>query len=131
ARQSAISALLASPVDMRAIVGGLDDICDVERIIARVAVGRCSPRDVAGLSQCLESLPALFDRLKKLPRFEDVAPELLMQQKFCEEQAAYLKSAILPEPAPHLREGGVVANGFDAELDRLRSLATNSQQWLA
>ena len=131
ARQSAISALLSSPTDMNVIVDGFDEICDVERIIARIAVGRASPRDLAGLSRCLESLPELFERLQKLPRFEDVAPELLMQRKFCGEQAAFLKSAIKPEPAPHLREGGVIADGFDAELDRLRALATNSQQWLA
>ena len=131
ARQSAIAALLASPMDMKVIVDGLDDICDVERIIARIAVGRASPRDLAGLSRCLESLPVLFDRLGKLPRFEDIAPELLGQRTFCEEQSVFLRSAILAEPAPHLREGGVIADGFDAELDRLRSLATNSQQWLA
>ena len=131
ARQGAISALIASPLDLKAIVDGLDDICDVERIIARIAVGRASPRDLSGLSRCLESLPALFERLQKLPRFEEVAPELLGQKAFCEQQAKYVNQAILPEPAPHLREGGVIANGFDAELDRLRSLATNSQQWLA
>ena len=131
ARQAAIAAMLASPADLKIIVAGLDEICDVERIIARIAVGRASPRDLAGLSRCLDSLPELFERLRKLPRFEEVAPELLEQRKFCEEQAAYLNSAIKPEPAPHLREGGVIADGFDAELDRLRSLATNSQQWLA
>ena len=131
ARQSAIAALLASPIDMVAVQDALDDICDVERVIARVAVGRASPRDLAGMSRCLESLPRLFERLAKVPRFEDVAPELLAQQTFCEQQAAHLKSAIMPEPAPHLRDGGVIADGFDAELDRLRSLATNSQQWLA
>jgi DNA mismatch repair protein MutS len=131
ARQSAIAALLASPAELRAIADALDDICDVERIIARIAVGRAAPRDLSALSRCLESLPHLFDRLGKLPRFEDVAPELLAQRRFCDEQAKYLKSAILPDPAPHLREGGVIAGGFDAELDRHRAIATNSQQWLA
>ncbi|MGE5612068.1 MAG: DNA mismatch repair protein MutS, partial [Bacillota bacterium] len=43
----------------------------------------------------------------------------------------YLAGAIKPDPAPHLREGGVIAAGFDAELDRLREIGTNSQQWLA
>jgi DNA mismatch repair protein MutS len=131
ARQSAIAALLSSPADLRAILDGLDDICDVERIIARIALGRVSPRDLAGLSRCLDSLPRLFERLRQLPRFEEVAPELLSQQSFCNEQSKFLASAIAPEPAPHLREGGVIADGFDAELDRLRALTTNSQQWLA
>src|SRR5207247_6602321 len=47
------------------------------------------------------------------------------------EQAAYLAGAILPDPAPHLRDGGVIADAFDPELDRLRDIAANSQQWLA
>ena len=131
ARQSAIAALLASPLDMKAVVEGLNDICDIERIIARVAVGRASPRDVAGLSRCLELLPKLFATLQQMPGFEAVAPELLGQKDFCDQQAKFVNTAIMPEPAPHLREGGVIANGFDPELDRLRSLATNSQQWLA
>jgi DNA mismatch repair protein MutS len=131
ARQSAISALVASPADLKGIVEALDEVCDVERVIGRVAVGRCTPRDLASLGRCLDALPKLFERLQKLPRFEDVAPELLMQRKFCDERGKYLKSAILPDPAPHLREGGVIADGYDAELDRLRNLGANSQQWLA
>ena len=131
ARQNAIAALLGSPVDLKAIVDDLDDICDVERIIARIAVGRANPRDLSALSRCLDSMPRLFDRLQTLPKFADVAPELLDQRAFCTEQAKYLTGAILTEPAPHLREGGVIADRFDAELDRLRDIATNSQQWLA
>jgi DNA mismatch repair protein MutS len=130
ARQSAIEALLSSPADLKAIVDEIP-ICDVERIIGRIAVGRASPRDLAGLGRCIEALPKLFDRLAKLPRFEDVAPELLVQRKFCDEQSKYLKSSIKEDPAPHLREGGVIADGFDPELDRLRAISTNSQQWLA
>jgi DNA mismatch repair protein MutS len=130
ARQSAISALLASPVDLKQIVAELDDICDIERVIGRIAVGRANPRDLAGLTRCLEALPRLFDKLGKLPRFEDVAPELLSQRSFCQQQGEFLKSAILPDPALHLREGGVIASGFDLELDRLRGLSDSSQKWL-
>ncbi len=45
--------------------------------------------------------------------------------------AAYLATAIKPDPATHLREGNVIAGGFDPELDRLREIDHNSQQWLA
>src|SRR5207249_5903469 len=67
ARQGAIAALLESPPALKAIVGHLDDVCDVERIIARLAVGRVGPRDLSGLSRCLTKLPELFDRLESLP----------------------------------------------------------------
>lgn len=131
ARQSAVEALVAAPAELNALIAAMEEVCDIERVLGRIAVGRANPRDLAGLSRCLESMPRLLDQLARVPRFEDVAPELLGQRGFCSERAAYLKSAIKAEPAPHLREGGVIADGFDAELDRLRNIATNSQQWLA
>jgi len=107
---------------------------DIERIVARLAVNRANPRDLAGLGRCLADLPragGLFERLEKLPKFSEVAPELLKQRGFCDERGRAIASAILAEPAPHLREGGVIADGHDAELDRLRNIGTTSQEWLA
>jgi DNA mismatch repair protein MutS len=131
ARQGAIAALLESPSTLKSIVETLDGVCDVERIIARIAVARAGPRDLASLGRCLSALPALLDKLQSLANAAEVAPELEALRPFCAEQAAYIAGAILPDPAPHLREGGVIATGFDAELDRLKDIGTNSQQWLA
>jgi DNA mismatch repair protein MutS len=116
---------------LKQIVEALEEVCDIERIIGRVTVGRASPRDLAGLQKCLKSIPDLFDRLEQLPDAQSVAPELLKHRPFCAQQSSFLESAIMPDPAPHLREGGVIASGYDPELDRLREIATNSQQWLA
>ncbi len=131
ARQNAIAALLGSADALKVVVACLDDVCDIERIVARIAVNRASPRDLAALSRCLQLLPKLLDQLQRLDRAEDVAPELTLSREFCVDQGRYLASAIKPDPAPHLREGNVIAPGFDAELDRLREIGTNSQQWLA
>ncbi|MGC4031217.1 MAG: DNA mismatch repair protein MutS [Tepidisphaeraceae bacterium] len=131
ARQSAISTLLNSPVDLKAVAGELDNVCDIERIVARLSVNRASPRDVAGLGRCLDALPRLIDRLAALPEPAAVSPEFAVMRDFVTQQAAYIKSAILPDPAPHLREGGAIAAGFDAELDRLRTIGEGGQQWLA
>ena len=131
ARQNAIAALIASPIDLRSIANELDGICDIERIIARVAVGRAAPRDLASLSRCLQQLPQLLDRLSKLSGAQHIAPDLQSARGLAQEQAKLLQSAILPDPAPHLREGGVIAPGYDAELDRLRNIAEGGQRWLA
>jgi DNA mismatch repair protein MutS len=131
ARQAAIAALLESPAELRQIIEHLEDVCDIERIVGRIAVGRAAPRDLAALGRCLEAMPAFLDRLAVLPRANEVAPELLALRPFCEQQANALEKAVKSDPAPHLREGGVIADGFDVELDRLRGLGTNSQQWLA
>ena len=130
-RQRAVAALVARPTELRALAGSLGDICDVERIVARLTVGRASPRDLAALGKCLAAMPKLIDRLKQLTDGECVAAELLNSEPFCAEQADFLASAVLPDPAAHLREGGVIAQKFHAELDRLKGIATNSQQSLA
>ena len=110
----------------------LDDVCDIERIVGRVAVGRAGPRDLAALGKCLAvAAGAARSACNRCRNATDVAPELDALRPFCAEQAKYLTGAIKPDPAPHLREGGVIADGFDPELDRLRDIGTNSQQWLA
>jgi DNA mismatch repair protein MutS len=131
ARQSAIAALLESPPALRAVIEHLDDVCDIERIVSRISINRATPRDLAALGRCLKALPALLEGLQKLERAEDVAPELLTLRPFCAEQGEYLDGAIKADPPPHLRDGNVIAAKFDAELDRLREIGTNSQQWLA
>src|SRR5687768_5258479 len=131
ARQVAIAALLESQATLKTIRESFDDVCDVERVIGRLAVGRVGPRDLSGLSRCLAALPKLFDQLESLANAQAVSPELASSRDFCAEQGKFLSEAILPDPASHLREGSVIATGFDPELDRLRDIGTNSQQWLA
>ncbi len=131
ARQNAIAAFLAAPQDLGAIVEMLDDVCDIERIVARVSLGRAAPRDLASLARCLLNMPKLLERLAALPDHSAVAPELIGLGDFCAERGKYLAGAIKADPEPHLREGGVIADGFDPELDRLRRISTSSHQWLA
>src|SRR3954454_19095498 len=68
ARQDAIAALLESPPDLKYVLTEMEKVCDIERIVGRLAVNRANPRDLAGLGKCLCDLPTgLFDRLAKLP----------------------------------------------------------------
>jgi len=131
ARQDAIAALLDVPSTLRNIIDAMGSLCDIERVVARLTVGRASPRDLCGLGKCLASLPKLFDEVESLPGAKLVAPDLTQSRDFCVEQAKYIVSAILPDPAAHLREGNVINSGFDPSLDHLRELGNNSQQWLA
>ena len=131
ARQNAVAALLQSPQGLKTLVAKLDNVCDIERIIARLAVNRVSPRDLASLGRSLSSLPEVFDALQAMDNHAQIAPELLGLRPFCLDQANYIIAAILPTPEHHLREGGVIAKGFDPELDRLRTLSEDSNTWLA
>ena len=128
ARQHAVAALKGQPPALKTLREKLCGICDIERVLGRLAVSRANPRDLAALSASLAAMPALLDLLRDLPA---VAMELPDLASFCGEQAGFLRSAIKPDPASHLREGGVIAKGFSRELDELRSIGRDSQQWLA
>ncbi len=139
ARQNAISALLDSQVTGE-IHELLSTISDVERILARVALRSARPRDLIGLRQTLACLPGLKLILKKCSNPLDPSNEsrhksaLLnnISQDFGEfsELCLELEKAIMANPPVVLREGGVIADGYDAELDELRQLSTNSSQYL-
>lgn len=102
-------------------------IADIERISTRIALKTARPRDLSGLATSLQQLPALQMLLKNcqasllqtLGENLNVPPDMLD-----------ILSAIKPEPASLLRDGGVIADGFDAELDELRSLQTNHGDFL-
>ena len=128
ARQEAVAELRRDPPGLKRLAEKLKEACDVERIVGRLAVNRAAPRDLAALSACLASMPALLDVLKQYPAAAGELPDLA---EFCGEQAGFLRSAIKPDPAPHLREGDVIARGFSRELDELRSIGRDSQAWLA
>ena len=101
---------------------------DVERITARIALKSARPRDLSGLRETLARLPALSAvlSLAPSPRLAALAMALAPQNSL----HALLASAIRPEPAAVLREGGVIADGFDAELDELRAIQSNCGQFL-
>jgi len=101
---------------------------DIERILARVALRSARPRDLSTLRDALLALPELAKTLAPLdsPRLKALLNECGQHDA----QAALLKSAINTQPPVLLRDGGVIANGYDAELDEFRELATNADQFL-
>ncbi len=101
---------------------------DVERIASRLALKSARPRDLSGLRDTLKRLPDLNTVIGAAgsPRMLDIAAHLTPQ----DDLATVLTSAIRDEPASVLREGGVIADGFDGELDELRAIQTNCGEFL-
>lgn len=124
-RQDAVQALQSGVAD--SLRADLTSVSDIERIAARIALASARPRDLSALRDTLLSLPALRQTLSG-------QSALLLQQcqtqLDCPEQILHLLKAIKDEPASHLRDGGVIATGFDAELDELRGLQQNCGQYL-
>ncbi len=101
---------------------------DVERILTRVALRSARPRDLSTLRDALSALPAIRALLEPIdsPRLDALADELGSH----DDSAALLARAVMPQPPALLRDGGVVADGFDSELDELRRLSTHADQFL-
>jgi DNA mismatch repair protein MutS len=101
---------------------------DVERILSRVALRSARPRDLSTLRDALGALPAIRARVAPIdsPRLQSLATELGDHG----ERALLLARALMPQPPALLRDGGVIGEGFDAELDELRRLSTHADQFL-
>lgn len=120
--------LLISTRSFDVLAGHFKAIGDIERILARVALGSARPRDLARLRDALAVLPALASELQEL----DSARLTTLAQacKPLPELAATLERAINENPPVVIREGGVIRNGFDAELDELRAISENAAEFL-
>jgi DNA mismatch repair protein MutS len=103
-------------------------IADIERIGARIALKSARPRDLAGLRDALLRLPAIAATLDGLdaPLLQSLASRLRIDPAIGER----LRAALHPEPAAVVRDGGVIADGLDAELDELRAIQTNCGDFL-
>ncbi|HSW84786.1 MAG TPA: DNA mismatch repair protein MutS [Usitatibacter sp.] len=101
---------------------------DVERITARIALRSARPRDLAGLRDTLATLPGLHEALARSGEsaLEAAARDLVPAGDL----HARLTATLRDEPAAMIREGGVIRDGFDADLDELRLIQDHSGEFL-
>ena len=106
----------------------LKQIGDTERILARVALRSARPRDLARLRDALAALPGLSDALATIDseRIQALAGDCQPMPELAE----FLAKAVIDNPPVVIREGGVIAGGFDQELDELRSISENAAEFL-
>jgi DNA mismatch repair protein MutS len=130
-RHEAIEALLAASQSAH-LADSLSGMPDIERIASRIALLSARPRDLSALRAGLAQLPLLQSTLQTEGPLQASAllahtTEDLSTPHAC---MALLQKSIADEPAAQVRDGGVIANGYDAELDELRGLSENAGQFL-
>ena len=107
----------------------LSRIYDLERLAGRVALRVATPRDLIALQTSLAVLPQLQSLLA-----DCTAPALAAIRKEMMDMSALvdlLSRAIVADPPSRTQDGGFIAPGFDAELDRLRSISRDGKKWIA
>ncbi len=130
-RHAAIHALLRSEATA-GLCTTLAAVPDIERITTRLALLSARPRDLAGLRSGLQQLPALrayvdiCNQEANAPLLRSVWEALATPSECLD----LIERAIALEPAAMARDGGVIARGFDADLDELRGLSENAGQFL-
>lgn len=128
-RLDAVSAMKESLTprdDIRDILKGLHDL---ERVVARTATGTCTPRDLGALRFTLLSIPELEGPLLKVRalRIRELADQIDPHPDL----AYLLRDALVDEPPFSQREGGMIRDGFDNGLDKLRALSRDAKQFIA
>ncbi|WP_313172459.1 DNA mismatch repair protein MutS [Massilia oculi] len=130
-RHQSIAALIqAEAID--ALSSTLAQVPDIERITTRIALLTARPRDLAALRDGLKALPVVREQVARcfIPGDTSLLREIHDDLATPGECVDLLTRAVMEEPAAMVRDGGVFARGFDAELDELRALSENAGQFL-
>ena len=124
-RQSIINALIEQDL-VGELQPHLQQVGDMERILARVALRTARPRDLTRLRTALEQLPWINQLLKISSKLTALSSSIGEFDELCD----LLQRAIIDTPPLLIRDGGVIAKGYNAELDEWRSLADGATQYL-
>jgi DNA mismatch repair protein MutS len=129
ARHDAIVELLADPELRADLVERLSGRGDIARIAMRVAAGRAHGRDLVALANCLADMPQLRESLRA--RESEQLRELADAISDFTPEVESIRETLVSEPPLSVREGGLIREGRDAELDRLRGLSHSGKSWIA
>lgn len=129
ARLEAVAELLDDHGRRGDIRSLLAEAFDLQRLMARVSTGRASPRDLGSVKNTLTLLPAL--RLRLEGQRSALLGDLERRLDACPDLRELLERALVESPPLSSREGGIFRDGYDADLDELRSIASGGKEWLA
>ncbi len=128
-RLDTVEQLCKSTVARDEIREYLNPIYDMERLLGKVSYKSASPRDLTAFANSMEMLPHIKTVLKEFDA--KLLKEIDEQIDGLEDLYSLIKNAICDEPPITIREGGIIREGFDEDIDRLRTAKTEGKNWLA
>lgn len=128
-RLDAVEALHDDPLTRGDVRDALRGMADLERLMARISTGTANARDLVALRESLEKVPDVAARAAQIE--SQPIRDLLSELDGLPEVADLLTRAIVDEPPLTLREGNLIADGFDSDLDELRQITRGGKNWIA
>jgi len=128
-RLDAVEELTADSTLCRELRDRLKQSYDVQRLVSRIATQRSSPRDLSALAATLALLPKLKAQLAG--RRSELLAQLEADLDLCPQVRADIEAALVDDPPTGTTDGGIIRDGYHAELDELRELARGGKQWIA
>ena len=128
-RLDAVDELYKKAVDRDELREYLNAIYDLERLMSRVSFHSINPRDMIALRDSLKMLPYIKDILSDME--STALKELCEELDELKDISAAIEETIVDEPPLTIREGGLVREGFDPDIDKLRQAKTEGKTWLA
>lgn len=129
ARQDTVWELYSAREESAALADSLSQIRDIPRILGRLQNRIRNPRELCAILETVRQIPSIREALRDVGgrRCSEIAESL----PDLSELEAYLESALADELPSKIQDGGIIREGFDAELDRLRGLSRDNMAWLA
>ena len=128
-RHTAVSELLTDRSGRERLRDLLDQTYDLQRLTARLATGRCSPKDLISLAKTLSILPDLKTLLQSFS--SPLIAEQTTNLRLCDEVCSRIITTLSEDPPLAVSDGGVIRTGYNAQLDEFRDLSTGGKQWIA
>lgn len=128
-RLDAVEKLFSSHDIRKNLRDELEQIGDMERLISRICMGRTNARDVVQLKLSLAQIPRLKSQISSIdnPLLQDILGRL----KLLIEVQERIGAALQEDPPASVRDGSMIAEGFNEELDELRDVAKNGKKYIA
>src|SRR3990172_5602463 len=128
-RQTGVKELSENSPLMRELRDIMGNIYDIERISTKISCGRANGRDLVSLKQSLSKLPALKEKVGFC--MSDVLVSAEEQLDVLDEVRTLIGTAIVPDPPPTIKDGGLIREGYDTALDELKYISKNGKSWIA
>ncbi len=130
-RQDVVQAMVDDERFVRELGQAFEHVHDIPRLIARLSVNRASPRDLVAIGQSAAAVAHVADTLDQRPTVKPFFDRVTATRDPLHELGRCIHDACVESPPAHLREGGLIRDGHDKQLDDARRLMSNADDWLA